>query len=135
MPSSELSFSIILFCAEKESSIATDGNLRPSSRYKPGSNWLNLLLFFVIPKVQHLSCLIFICDQLHHAEKMFRSDCASLIQPDRMTASSANCNQEEDLVVCLGPQMYPRLFKSFFERVCMSELKLRLNKKGEHGSP
>src|SRR6218665_1177298 len=54
-----------------------------------------------------------------------------------ITASSANCSQEQVVVLDGGPHMYPRHLNSGLGNVFMRVLKQRLNihVSGEHGSP
>jgi hypothetical protein len=74
-------------------------------------------------------------DQLHHATNMSSNVCASETLFETITASSANCNHEQELGEESGRHMYPSEFKDGFFNVCISVLKQRLNNNGEHGSP
>ena len=95
--------------------IGIDGILSWSTK-RAGSICWNTSSLFVIANEAHLSSLITIPDQLHHATKMSRRDWASLVLFDRITASSANWSHAHSFVECLGPQIYPRLTRfDFFE--------------------
>ena len=74
-------------------------------------------------------------DQLHQAMKMFSNVCVSFGLFETIAASSANCNHEHSNGVCCGPQMNPKLVSSGLASVCISKLKQRLKRSGEHGSP
>ena len=100
-----------------------------------GSNCVYTPLRFAAAYAQHLSSLISIPAQAHHAAKMSMSVCDSRTLLETTTASSANWSQEHSFELPSGPEMYPS-FSSFFScRMHMRVLKHKLNNNGEQGSP
>ena len=98
-------------------------------------NLLEHTVFFVIANEAHLSSLITMPNQLHHATKMSRRGGASLVLFDRIKTSSANWSHAHSFVECFGPQIYPRLTRFDFLRVRINVMKHKLNRSGKHGSP